>query len=165
MPGWHCTRQPGLQAACRTSIHIMEIREYQESDQQAVIALWHDCALVVPWNDPAKDIARKLQVNRDLFLVGLDEHRIVATAMGGYDGHRGWVNYLAVRPMAQRRGYGRELMKALESRMRILGCPKINLQIRSGNRAILAFYGALGYTADDVISLGKRLENDTRGPV
>ena len=139
----------------------MQIREYQDGDEEAVISLWTDCALVVPWNDPVKDLARKLKVQRELFLVGLDEHGIVATAMGGYDGHRGWINYLAVKPKARRRGYGREIMKAVESRIRIMGCPKINLQIRAGNKAVLAFYEALGYANDNVIGMGKRLEIDT----
>ena len=139
----------------------MQIREYQDGDREEVISLWTACALVVPWNDPAKDIARKLKVQRDLFLVGLDEHGIVATAMGGYDGHRGWINYLAVKPMARRRGHGREILKAVESRIGIMGCPKINLQIRAGNKTVLAFYEALGYANDNVIGMGKRLEKDT----
>jgi ribosomal protein S18 acetylase RimI-like enzyme len=138
----------------------MHIREYRDSDQQAVIALWHECELVVPRNDPAKDIARKIRVQANLFLVGVDEQGIVATVMGGYDGHRGWVNYLAVKPAAQRRGYGRKIMHAVESRITAMGCPKINLQIRAGNTAVLAFYQALGYAHDDVIGMGKRIKSD-----
>ena len=74
----------------------ISIREFWERDESAVIDLWHRCGLVVPANDPAKDIARKLQVDRDLFLVGIVDNEIVASVMGGYEGHRGWVNYLAV---------------------------------------------------------------------
>ena len=76
----------------------MDIRAYLESDEEAVIALWQDCGLVVAHNDPRRDIARKLEVGRDLFLVGVEAGEVVASVMGGYDGHRGWVNYLAVSP-------------------------------------------------------------------
>lgn len=138
----------------------MLIREYKEEDRDPVIALWRRCELVVPWNDPAKDIQRKLQVDRDLFLVGCDDARIVATVMGGYEGHRGWINYLATDPDEQRKGYGRQMMQAVEARIRARGCPKINLQIRAGNAAVVAFYTALGYGDDKVIGMGKRLESD-----
>ena len=145
----------------RVIISQMKIRQYAEDDQQGVIALWSECGLVVPWNDPAKDIARKLAVNRELFLVGESNGLLVATVMGGYDGHRGWVNYLAVKPSEQGRGYGRQLMACLESLLKTMGCPKINLQVRTANADVIAFYRALGYGADDVVSLGKRLEYDS----
>jgi ribosomal protein S18 acetylase RimI-like enzyme len=138
----------------------MNIREYAQSDQQGVIALWSECGLVVPWNDPAQDIARKLVVDRELFLVGVNDGVLVGTVMGGYDGHRGWVNYLAVKPSEQGRGYGRQLIQGLESLLKARGCPKINLQVRAANAAAIAFYRALGYCVDDVVSLGKRLERD-----
>lgn len=79
----------------------MHIRPFIEQDRQAVIELWQDCGLVVPWNDPNKDIDRKLKVGADLFLVGEGDGRIIATLMGGYEGHRGWANYLAVYPVAR----------------------------------------------------------------
>ncbi|PIE01006.1 MAG: GNAT family acetyltransferase [Thiothrix nivea] len=138
----------------------MKIRAYEEQDQSAVIALWRECGLVVPHNDPAKDIARKLQVDRDLFLVGVSQHNIIATVMGGYEGHRGWINYLAVKPGEQRKGYGQQIMQAVETALRAKGCPKINLQVRNSNQAVIAFYNALGYSDDRVIGLGKRLEQD-----
>ena len=124
------------------------------------MALWEECGLVVPQNDPAKDIQRKLLVDRDLFLVGAIDTGMVATVMGGYDGHRGWINYLAVKPSQQRDGYGQAMMDAIESRLRDKGCPKINLQVRTTNAAVIAFYAALGYTTDHVVGLGKRLEYD-----
>jgi ribosomal protein S18 acetylase RimI-like enzyme len=139
---------------------VVLIREFREQDNAQVIALWQRCNLVVPWNDPAQDIRRKLQVDRDLFLVGCRHERIVATVMGGYDGHRGWINYLATDPGEQRKGYGRAIMQAVESRIKARGCPKINLQIRAGNTAVVAFYSALGYSVDDVIGMGRRLESD-----
>lgn len=136
------------------------IRPYQEADEDAVVKLWKECGLVVPWNDPHKDIRRKLQVQRDMFLVGLVNDRVVAAVMAGYEGHRGWINYLAVDPNCQKKGYGRRMMDEAEARLRKLGCPKINLQVRSSNTGVIEFYKALGYTIDDSISMGKRLEPD-----
>lgn len=138
----------------------MEIRPFRTQDEESVIALWESCGLIRPWNNPRKDIARKLTVGPELFLVGLVDGRIVATAMAGYDGHRGWINYLAVAPDEQRRGCGRTIMNEVESRLHAAGCPKINLQVRSDNPEVIAFYRALGYREDEVVSLGKRLEID-----
>jgi len=138
----------------------LEIRAYRASDEEAVIQLWKDCGLVVPWNDPHKDIQRKLQVQADLFLVGLARERLVATIMAGYDGHRGWINYLAVAPDLRRRGVGRRMVEQVESRLRVLGCPKINLQLSTSNVDVVSFYEAIGYATDDVIGMGKRLEAD-----
>jgi ribosomal protein S18 acetylase RimI-like enzyme len=116
--------------------------------------------LIRLWNDPRKDIARKLAVQPELFLVGLADHTIVATAMAGYEGHRGWVNYLAVAPERQRQGLGRSMMREVERLLHSAGCPKINLQIRDTNAEAMAFYSALGYKRDEVVSMGKRLETD-----
>ena len=138
----------------------MQIREFIEKDTKAVIALWVRCRLVVPSNNPQKDIERKLEVDRDLFLVGTLENKIVATVMGGYDGHRGWINYLAVDPDYRNNGYGRLIMKEVEQRIRTKGCSKINLQVRTTNKAVIEFYQSLGYSDDHVIGLGKRLEED-----
>ncbi len=82
----------------------MNIRSFQDSDEAAVIQLWDRCGLLRPWNDPRKDIARKKRMQRDLILVGTVDGEIVAAAMGGYDGHRGWINYLAVDPNRRRQG-------------------------------------------------------------
>lgn len=138
----------------------MRIREFAEGDTERVIELWSCCGLLRPWNDPQKDIARKLQVQRELFMVGEVEGRLVAVVMIGYEGHRGWVNYLAVEPELQRHGLGREMMAEAERRARDLGCPKLQLQVRKDNAAALAFYRKLGYAEDAVISMGKRLIKD-----
>jgi len=138
----------------------MEIREYREKDANAVIALWIQCGLVVPRNNPQKDIERKLKVDRDLFLVGILEGKIIASVMGGYEGHRGWINYLAVDPACRRQGYGRRIMQEIEKRIRARGCPKINLQVRTTNQGVIQFYRSLGYADDNVIGLGKRLKED-----
>jgi ribosomal protein S18 acetylase RimI-like enzyme len=138
----------------------MQIRVYESCDEPAVIALWHTCALTRTWNNPRIDIARKLEVSPELFLVGEEGGLIVASAMFGYEGHRGWVNYLAVDPSHQRKGYATQLMQHGEQLLRALGCPKLNLQVRSTNASTLAFYDSLGYKNDEVISLGKRLISD-----
>lgn len=138
----------------------MQIEIFAEQHRQALIALWTECGLVVPQNDPNKDIDRKLQVGADLFLLGVLDGEVVASVMGGYEGHRGWINYLAVKPSHQRKGYGQAMMAAVEARLREKGCPKINLQVRSTNTAVIAFYDALGYGNDNVVGLGKRLESD-----
>jgi ribosomal protein S18 acetylase RimI-like enzyme len=139
----------------------MNIRPFEPADESAVVALWNACGLTRPWNDPARDIARKLLVQPELFLVGLSEQQIVACVMAGYDGHRGWINYLAVDPASQRRQYGRQIMRAAEQGLLAMGCPKINLQVRTGNTDAVAFYESLGFKTDDVISLGKRLIPDS----
>ena len=138
----------------------MLLRAFALADEAAVIALWQRCDLTRPWNDPRKDIARKLKVDPELFLVGESSGAIVATAMAGYEGHRGWVNYLAVEPTAQKRGWGRQIMTEVERLLLARGCPKINLQIRTSNAVAIAFYRKLGYDLDEVISMGKRLERD-----
>jgi len=143
----------------------LQVRPFIEADEAQVVVLWERCGLVRAWNDPRKDIARKRQVQRELFLVGLDGDRgdrIVATVMAGYEGHRGWIIYLAVDPDCRRQGFGRALMAAAEERLRALGCPKINLQIRHDNRDAIAFYRRLGFVEDAAISLGKRLDRDDR---
>jgi ribosomal protein S18 acetylase RimI-like enzyme len=138
----------------------MQIRPFEDPDEEAVIALWERSGLLRPWNDPRKDIARKRRVQRDLFLVGTIDGSVVATVMGGYDGHRGWVNYLAVDPDRRRRGLGREIMDELRRRLVELGCPKINLQIRKDNLHAIAFYERLGFVEDHSLSFGLRLERD-----
>jgi ribosomal protein S18 acetylase RimI-like enzyme len=126
----------------------------------AVIALWQACGLVRPQNDPGKDIARKLRVNPEWFLVAESGRHMVGAIMAGYDGHRGWINYLAVEPSRRRGGIGRALMGEAERVLRAAGCPKINLQVRPENGEVVAFYQAIGFSVEGAISLGKRLEYD-----
>jgi len=135
----------------------MIIRPYSPDDEQAVIDLWCRCNLVIPQNNPKLDIERKLSINPELFLVGLIDSKIVATVMGGYEGHRGWVNYLGVTPEHRKKGLGRQIMKVLEEKLKTTGCPKINLQVRNDNLEALMFYEKLGYKIDEVQSMGKRL--------
>lgn len=138
------------------------IRPYQRQDETDIIDLWNRCDLLVPWNNPKMDIERKLKVNPELFLVGLIGGKVVATVMGGYEGRRGWINYLAVSPDHQRSGLGRRIMEDAEAKLRALGCPKVNLQIRTGNLAVIKFYESIGYSIEDVVSMGKRLKADPK---
>ncbi|GAB2482833.1 GNAT family acetyltransferase [Comamonas humi] len=139
----------------------MLIRPFAPADTEATVQLWQACGLTRPWNDPYKDIARKLQVHPELFLVGTDEAgAVMASIMVGYDGHRGWINYLAVHPAQQRQGHARRLMERAEQLLAARGCPKLNLQIRAGNEAVIAFYASLGYADDRTVSMGKRLIAD-----
>lgn len=136
------------------------IRPFRRDDTEAVVALWRAAGLVVPWNDPYRDIERKLTVQPELFLVGESDGVVVAVAMVGYDGHRGWVNYLAVSPGSRGLDYGRRMMGEAERLLTDLGCPKLSLQIRSDNAEVRAFYEHLGYTQDAAVSYGKRLIAD-----
>lgn len=136
------------------------MRPYREADEAGVLALWYECGLVVPQNDPKKDIARKLRVRPDLFVIGEISGAVMGSCMVGYEGHRGWINYLAVHPDHQRRGHATLLMKEAERLLRAEGCPKINLQVRSTNSAVMAFYESLGFSDDRVTSFGFRLEGD-----
>lgn len=140
----------------------MQIRPFEEGDADELVALWRLCGLTRPWNNAHRDIARKLQVQRELFLVGVEEGNgaVIGSIMAGYEGHRGWVNYLAVHPDARGAGHGRTLMNEVEAALLARGCPKVNLQLRAENAEALAFYAAIGYAADDAVSLGKRLVDD-----
>lgn len=138
----------------------MLIRPYQPTDESTVIRLWERTGLIRSWNNPRKDIERKQGVQSEWFLVGLLNDNIIATAMVGYDGHRGWINYLAVDSDFQGNGYGREMMNHAEKLLHEFGCPKINLQIRKDNLTAIAFYKSIGFIEDAAVSFGKRLIPD-----
>ena len=137
----------------------MEIRSFIESDQEEVTALWR---MVFPdsssWNVPEEDIERKLAVQRESFYVALIDGELVGTAMGGYDGHRGWLYYIVVHPQYRRQGIGTSLVKRVEAGLADMGCPKINLQVRATNTTVIDFYETLGYKVEERVSMGKRLE-------
>lgn len=146
----------------------VRLRPFADTDEDAVVALWQEAGLIRPWNDPRRDIARKKRVQRELFLVAEDPSSasgrpagaVVGTAMAGYDGHRGWVYYLAVSADRRGEGLGRLLMMEAEAQLLALGCPKVNVQVRAGNEAVTTFYDRLGYTPDHASGLGKRLIPD-----
>ncbi len=136
---------------------IFSIRQFEKEDQDSVIQLWKDCNLVVPQNDPVKDIDIKLKIQPELFLVGLLNENIISSVMSGFDGHRGWINYLSVSPLHQKKGFARQMIEAVEKKLKGLGCPKINLQVRTSNKSVINFYESVGFSEDKVLSMGKRL--------
>ena len=136
------------------------IRQFVPNDTNRVIFIWEQCDLVRKWNNPNFDIQRKLNFQKELFFVGLLNDEIIATAMFGYDGHRGWLNYFAVMPNFQKRGFGKQLMTFGEMVLIEKGCPKLNLQIRNDNTKAINFYQNVGYKEDAAVSFGKRLIED-----
>ena len=138
----------------------MLIRPFTESDTEPVIALWTEAGLLRPWNDPRRDIARKLSTQPELFLVVEVDDAVAATAMVGYDGHRGWVYYLAVSVEHRGSGLARALMHEAERLLIERGCPKIMLMVRADNDAVIGMYEGLGYTTEGTVVMGKRLIPD-----
>jgi ribosomal protein S18 acetylase RimI-like enzyme len=144
-----------------TQFDRLNIRPFQTDDLNDVIRLWRSCNLIRPWNDPSKDIARKLRVNPEWFLVAALGKEIVGSIMIGYEGHRAWINYLAVAAPFRRRGIATQLMRKAEAILRATGCPKINLLVRVGNEQEFSrFYTGLWYRLNEVVCYGKRLEVD-----
>lgn len=135
-------------------------RTYRSADEAGVIDLWRQCGLIRPWNHPQADIRRKCADSPDLFFICESDGEPVATCMAGYDGHRGWIYYLAVAPALQRRGIATKLVEISETQLVKLGCPKIDLMVRNTNQAVIEFYRALGYGDDAVVVLSKRLIED-----
>ena len=140
------------------------LRPFEVGDTEAVIALWGRAGLTRPWNDPHKDITRKLEEmekgGHSWFWIAEQSGTIIAAAMAGYDGHRGSVNYLGVDPAAQNSGVGRLIMQRIEADLTAAGCPKLNLLVRDDNLGVKAFYEKIGYQRDATISLSKRLIAD-----
>jgi ribosomal protein S18 acetylase RimI-like enzyme len=135
----------------------VDIGPLPSSRHDAAIALWREAGLVVPWNDPVADLERALAGPSSAVLAGTVEGSLVATAVVGHDGHRGWVYYLAVARGAQGRGCGRAMMDACERWLADRGVPKLNLMVRANNEAVLGFYEALGYSRDEVVVMSRRL--------
>ena len=153
----------------------MRIRQFEPGDRAAVLQLWHDAGLVRPWNDPERDLDRKLADSPWGMLVGVDgdesgpveSEDVVAVAMVGYDGHRGSIFYLAVDPVRRGRGYGSALMTHAEALLLERGCPKLNVSVRAENSQVIGFYADRGYRlegADHAVSLGLRLIEDGPRP-
>jgi len=136
----------------------LNVRVYREDDEERVVVLWNDVfKKPEPRNEPRFVIAKKLAIQADLFFVAVEDGAIVGTAMGGYDGHRGWLYTVAVRADVRRRGIGTALVRRVESALATLGCPKINLQVLATNAAVVAFYERLGYAVEERVSMGKSL--------
>ncbi|HTK36657.1 MAG TPA: GNAT family acetyltransferase [Caulobacteraceae bacterium] len=136
-----------------------EIALYRDEMFQGVEALWRETFPdAPPRNQAAAAIPAKLAVQPDLFLIALEGDGVVGTVMAGYDGHRGWLYSVAVRPSHQRLGVGSALVREAERRLEALGCLKINLQVLPENSAVAAFYEKLGYAIEARISMGKLTE-------
>ncbi|HKJ12032.1 MAG TPA: GNAT family acetyltransferase [Ornithinimicrobium sp.] len=138
----------------------MRIRPFERADTDVVVALWHEVGITRPWNDPHRDIERKMSVQPELFLVGIEDGEVVASAMSGFDGHRGWLYYFAVSPTHQGRGLGRAMLDEVERLLIERGCPKLNVQIRDGASALVRRYEQWGYATDGATGMGKRLIPD-----
>ncbi len=136
----------------------MLIEQLPSSKVAAAVALWHDAGLTRPWNDPLEDLRRALADPASTVLAGTEDGTLVATAIVGGDGHRGWVYYLAVRADARGRGHGTEMMRACERWLAARGIPKVNVMVRADNDAAQGFYARLGYSADDVAVFSRRLD-------
>lgn len=136
------------------------IRAFDPTDTEAVVALWQEVGLTRPWNNPYQDIARKLTVQPELFLVATTGGAIAGSVMAGYDGHRGWLYYLATAPGHRGQGIARRLVAEAEERLLALGCPKVQLMVRPENGVAQGFYDALGYEPFDTWNTGKRLIAD-----
>ncbi|WP_285137851.1 GNAT family acetyltransferase [Microbacterium sp. lyk4-40-TSB-66] len=139
----------------------VRIRPFALPDEEAVVALWDAAGLTRPWNDPRADIRRKLSVQPELFLVAVDVDSVVGSVMAGYDGHRGWLYYLAVAASHRGRGVGRVLVEEAERLLEAMGCPKVQLMVRPDNAGARGFYDALGYEPFDTWSTGRRLIVDS----
>jgi ribosomal protein S18 acetylase RimI-like enzyme len=123
----------------------------------AAVELWIEAGLTRPWNDPLQDLRRAVAGPASTVLAGIEADRLVATAMVGHDGHRGWIYYLAVSAAARGQGHGRTIMRACESWLATRHVPKLNVMVRGDNSAALGFYGSIGYTRDEVVVLSRRL--------
>jgi len=141
----------------------IDIRAFAPADEDVVVALWEEAGLTRPWNDPRADIRRKLAVQPELFLVAVDDGRVVGSVMAGYDGHRGWLYYLAAAASHRGRGIGRILVAEAERLLESMGCPKVQLMVRPDNAGARGFYDALGYEPFDTWATGKRLVVDGPG--
>jgi len=136
----------------------MEIRPYQAADFDGLDALWREAfPNDPPRNRAAQSVPAKLALNDDLLFVAVEDDQVLGSIMAGYDGHRSWLYSVAVREDAKRRGIGTALVKTAEMAMRKLGCCKINLQVRSTNTSVIAFYKGLGFAVEDHVSMGRLL--------
>lgn len=139
------------------------IRAFALDDEDAVVALWEESGLTRPWNDPRADIRRKLTVQPELFLVAVEGERVVGSVMAGYDGHRGWLYYLATAASHRGQGIGRRLVAEAERLLEAMGCPKVQLMVRPDNTGARGFYDELGYEPFDTWATGRRLIVDGPG--
>jgi ribosomal protein S18 acetylase RimI-like enzyme len=132
------------------------IRIFSEGDRASVKELWRICGLTVPQNDPDEDIDQKIGFQPELFFVGEYNGKVVASIMAGYDGHRGYMNYVGVHPDFRRKGFGSKMVEFVLSELRKKGSPKVNISVRTSNAKVMDFYRKLGFSEDPVIGMGHR---------
>jgi len=145
-------------------VTVLAVAPITDADVPAVIALWQRCGLTRPWNDPAGDIAFVRRGTNATILVGRADNAIVASAMVGHDGHRGWVYYVAVDPDRQGNDFGRAIMTAAEDWLRGQGVQKIMLMVRPDNTNVKAFYDRLGYETQERVIYAKWLDGRSMTP-
>lgn len=138
----------------------IQIRPFEPADTEDVVSLWQETGLTRPWNNPYQDISRKLRVQPELFVVAVDDGSLVGTVMAGYDGHRGWLYYLASAPARRGQGIGRQLVEHVEELLLEMGCPKVQLMVRTENVEVHDFYASLGFEPFETWNTGKRLIAD-----
>jgi ribosomal protein S18 acetylase RimI-like enzyme len=141
-----------------TPIAALSIAPIEDDDIVAVVSLWRRCGLTRPWNDPAADIALARRGPNSTVLIGRDNAALVATALVGHDGHRGWVYYVATDPDHRGKGYGRAIMNAVEYWLRQSGIEKLQLMVRPDNAGVQAFYQSIGYGEQQRIIYAKWLD-------
>jgi ribosomal protein S18 acetylase RimI-like enzyme len=140
------------------TIPTLAIADIADADVATVIALWQACGLTRPWNDPTADIALARRGPHSTILIGRDGDAIVATAMVGHDGHRGWVYYVATDPKLRAKGYGRAIMNAAEDWLRAAGIAKLQLLVRPENSGVAAFYQSIGFGEQKILFFTKWLD-------
>ncbi|MGC2484723.1 MAG: GNAT family acetyltransferase [Acidimicrobiales bacterium] len=138
----------------------VELKPYQPLYQDDLVALWELCELTRSWNDPYRDIERKLLHDGENLLILEKDGELIGSIMIGYDGHRGWINFLAVHPNHRSSGFGRLLVEEAKNRLEKMGCAKLNLQVRSSNEEAVDFYRHIGFVVDDVVGMGIGLQRD-----
>ena len=136
----------------------MQIAPLAPSEAASAAALWQETGLVRSWNDPQADVEAALACATATILAARDGGRIVGTVMAGYDGHRGWLYYVAVAPSHRGHGLGRALVTEAERWLAAQGARVIRLMVRAENEAVTGYYRALGYEDGNMIVMGKRLE-------
>lgn len=153
-----------MSASATETTDALPITPIEDNDVAAVVALWQRCELTRPWNDPAADIALARRGPNSTILIGRDGETIIATAMVGHEGHRGWVYYVAVDPDHRGKGFGRAMMNAAEDWLRKAGMAKLQLLVRSENTKVQAFYESIGYVAQERVMYAKWLDGRETTP-
>ncbi len=142
------------------NLQDLVIRVYRPTDEANVIGLWQDCGLIVPWNNPEADIARKVKDSPELFFVAESSDELISSCMAGFDGHRGWIYFLAVKKQYRQRGIATKMVNHAESALLAVGCPKLELMVRDSNDEVKSFYQKNAYQKEPVVVLSKRLIED-----